>query len=100
LQARRSRDQTGAVTDPAAVPYELLDVVNLRDVRTTAQVAEALSISERDALRQLRLAEAADLVVEEHDESRYVPSDFDRQYWMLTPAGRERWNELDAQRED
>lgn len=75
--------------------YELLDAVNLHDVRTTDDVAERLGIDPRDAARQLRKAVSDGLVVEETDLSGTL-ADENRQYWMLTPEGRELWDELDA----
>jgi predicted ArsR family transcriptional regulator len=49
--------------------YELLDAVNLKDVRTTAEVAERLSVEKDDARKQLRAAERQGLVHEDVDES-------------------------------
>lgn len=77
--------------------YELLDAVNLRDVRTTQELAHRLGIEPRDAVRQLREAARAGQVVEETDLSASLADD-QRQYWILTPEGRELWNKLDAVR--
>ena len=80
--------------------YELLDVVNLKDVRTTAQVAARLGIEEKDAARQLRLLERDGLAQLHIDESVNVPRDFNREYWTLTTEGRAVWERLDAEHSD
>jgi DNA-binding MarR family transcriptional regulator len=78
--------------------YEFLDAVNLRDVRTTAEVAARLAVDEADAARQLREAENAGLVFEEEDASVNVPPDFNRQVWFLTPEGHAELERLEVER--
>lgn len=80
--------------------HELLDAVNRKDVRTTAEVAAVLGLEMRAAERELRAAQRAGLVAEEYDESVNVPPDFDRQYWHLTSDGFAEWDRLDAERGD
>jgi DNA-binding MarR family transcriptional regulator len=77
--------------------YELLDAVNLRDVRTTADVAARLNVDKAEAARQLREAEREGLVFEEFDQSTNMPADFDRQCWFLTKEGWDEWDRLDAE---
>jgi hypothetical protein len=75
--------------------YELLDAVNLRGVRTTADVAARLKVDEAEARRQLREAEREGLMFEEVDLSASLPDD-QRRFWVLTPEGRAVWDRLDA----
>ena len=77
--------------------FELLDAVNLRDVRTTAEVATRLGVEEREAGGQLREAEREGLVQRDIDLSASL-SDDEREFWMLTPEGRAVWDGLDARR--
>jgi DNA-binding MarR family transcriptional regulator len=67
--------------------FELLNAVNLKNVRTTGEVAEELGVSVADAERQLGEAQRAGLIIEEEDLSVNVPADFNRQYWRLTEDG-------------
>jgi DNA-binding MarR family transcriptional regulator len=67
---------------------ELLEAVDMHDVRTPAHVAAQLHISEADAMSQLRDAEQAGLVGVEEDESLNVPADFQRLFLYLTDDGR------------
>jgi predicted ArsR family transcriptional regulator len=78
--------------------YELLSAVNMRDVRTTADVAQALGIAQQEAARQLRAAQQDGLVDEEIDEGRHVPADIERCFWYLTSQGIAEWDRLDEQR--
>jgi DNA-binding MarR family transcriptional regulator len=78
--------------------YELLDAVNTKDIRTTADIAQAMGVSKQEAARQLREAKGDGLVDEEHDESINVPPDFERWFWHLTHAGLAEWDRLDAER--
>jgi hypothetical protein len=73
--------------------------VNAKGIRTTADVAEALAVSEREAGRQLREAKREGLVDQQMDESRNVPADFERWFWHLTQEGWNEWDRLDAERE-
>jgi hypothetical protein len=75
--------------------YELLDAVNLRDVRTPADVAARLRVDEAEAARQLREAEREWLTFEDVDLSASLPDDQGR-FWMLTSEGRAVWDRLDA----
>jgi DNA-binding MarR family transcriptional regulator len=77
--------------------HELLDAVNLQEVRTTNDVAERLHIDARDAARQLRRAAREGLLIEETNLSASLAED-ERQYWMLTHKGRELWDQLDSLR--
>jgi DNA-binding transcriptional regulator LsrR (DeoR family) len=72
--------------------------VNTSGIRTTADVANALGISEKEAGRQLRAAKKDGLVDQEIDESRNVPADFERWFWHLTAEGLAEWDRLDEQR--
>jgi predicted ArsR family transcriptional regulator len=78
--------------------YELLNAVNTKDIRTTADVAKAVGISKQEAARQLRAAQQDGLVDEEIDESHRVPADFERCFWYLTSQGIAEWDRLDEQR--
>jgi DNA-binding MarR family transcriptional regulator len=73
----------------------LLTAVNEREQHeepphwTTVAIAGRLGVSDAEAEAALRRAEHEGLVVEEHDESIGVGSDFNRQRWRLSDAGRQ-----------
>jgi hypothetical protein len=78
--------------------YELLDAINTKGVRTTADVADALGVDEEEAGSQIREAVSGGFVTDEYDESINVPPDFERRFWRLTEAGHDEWDRLDAER--
>jgi predicted ArsR family transcriptional regulator len=78
--------------------YDLLDAINRKGIRTTADVARVLGVDEREARRQIREAVEVGFVAEEYDESVNVPPDFERAFWHLTKAGNNEWDRLDAER--
>jgi len=86
--------------------FELLSAVYSRDAneeppyRTIAAIAARLGVEEAEAGRLLREAEREGLVVEEYDESRNVPADFNRQAWFLTPVGRAELYRLEDERRE
>lgn len=78
--------------------YELLDAVNTKTIRTTADVAGVLGVSEREAGAMLRAAKREGLVDQTMDESRNMPAEFERWFWHLTPEGWNEWDLLDEER--
>lgn len=86
--ARRMPLTAGAsCTLPGMPSLELLHAIHTRGVDSTADVAATLGIDEADAVRQVREAEAAGLVVKERPESVRVPIDYDGGRLRLTAAG-------------
>lgn len=73
--------------------FALLDAVNTRGIRTTADVAAALGVDEGQAGRELREARRDGLVDQETDLSVSL-SDDERRFWYLTPEGRAEWDRL------
>jgi DNA-binding PadR family transcriptional regulator len=77
---------------------ELLDLlwaVTTKDQHTTPKVAAALGASEPETERALRSAERDGWVVEDMDESRNVPPEFDRQFWHITEEGQSKMHRLE-----
>lgn len=86
--------------------FQFLTGVSTRDANeerpysTSAAIGERLGISEGEAEKLLRAAEREGLVVEEFDESRNVPKDFNRQVWHLSDAGRAELHRLEDEQRD
>jgi DNA-binding MarR family transcriptional regulator len=86
---------TKGVVSTAVHLFKLLTAVGTRAQHeeppffTSEAIATRLGVSESEAENALRQAERDGWVAEEHDESRHVGPDFNRQVWHLTDGGRE-----------
>lgn len=78
--------------------FELLEAVNTKGIRATADVASALGPAEPRARRQLRAAQGKGLVEEEMDLSTNVPPDFERAFWHFTREGLKMLHDEDERR--
>ena len=86
--------------------FALLSAVYTRDAkeeppyRTSEAIGTRLGVTAAEAESLLRDAEREGLVVEEYDESRNVPPDFNRQVWFLSEAGRTELYRLEDERSE
>ena len=77
---------------------ELLTAIRSQGINNVADVARLLGLDEAEALRQIREAEDAGLLVNERGASVRVPVDYDRGRLRLTAAGHVKKYTLEGER--